>query len=56
MIASCSAYPFFNRFAVKIDGGREVEVIDGGYCANNPTLYAIADAVQELIKATLTYA
>jgi hypothetical protein len=22
-----------------------VELIDGGYCANNPTLYAIADAV-----------
>lgn len=51
VIASCSAYPFFNRFAVKIDGGREVEVIDGGYCANNPTLYAIADAVQELNKS-----
>jgi hypothetical protein len=25
--------------------GDHVELIDGGYCANNPTLYAIADAV-----------
>lgn len=24
--------------------GDDVELIDGGYCANNPTLYAIADA------------
>jgi hypothetical protein len=28
----------------------EVEVFDGGYCANNPTLYAIADAVKALGK------
>jgi uncharacterized protein len=48
--ASCSAYPFFNRFVVKTGEGQEVEVIDGGYCANNPTLYAIADAVQALKK------
>ena len=26
--------------------GDDVELIDGGYCANNPTLYAIADAVR----------
>lgn len=26
--------------------GEDIELIDGGYCANNPTLYAIADAVQ----------
>ena len=25
--------------------GDSVELIDGGYCANNPTLYAIADAI-----------
>lgn len=28
--------------------GGDIELIDGGYCANNPTLYAIADAVQAL--------
>ncbi|WP_175965806.1 patatin-like phospholipase family protein [Burkholderia sp. BCC0322] len=43
--ASCSAYPFFNRKVVKTFLGEEVELFDGGFCANNPTLYAIADAV-----------
>ena len=28
--------------------GEDIELVDGGYCANNPTLYAIADAVQAL--------
>lgn len=43
--ASCSAYPFFKRKAVTTAMGDCVELIDGGYCANNPTLYAIADAL-----------
>lgn len=43
--ASCSAYPFFTRRQLKI-GGDELLLLDGGYCANNPTLYAIADAVR----------
>lgn len=46
--ASCSAYPFFNRKMVKTSTGDLVELIDGGYCANNPTLYALADAVSAL--------
>jgi len=46
--ASCSAYPFFERTTVKTSMGEDIELIDGGYCANNPTLYAIADAVQAL--------
>lgn len=46
--ASCSAYPFFERKIVKTSAGEEVELIDGGYCANNPTLYAIADAVNAI--------
>jgi patatin-like phospholipase/acyl hydrolase len=46
--ASCSAYPFFERKIVKTDKGDVVELIDGGYCANNPTLYAIADATMGL--------
>lgn len=48
VIASCSAYPIFNRKVVTLSDGSEVELIDGGYCANNPTLYAIADAVKAL--------
>lgn len=46
--ASCSAYPFFERKTVKTDNGDLVELMDGGYCANNPTLYAIADATMAL--------
>lgn len=46
--ASCSAYPFFERTIVKTSKGESIELIDGGYCANNPTLYAIADAVHAL--------
>lgn len=49
--ASCSAYPFFERKVVTTAEGDNVELIDGGYCANNPTLYAIADAVSALKKA-----
>lgn len=46
--ASCSAYPFFDKQTVTTGRGEAVELIDGGYCANNPTLYAIADAVTGL--------
>jgi predicted acylesterase/phospholipase RssA len=46
--ASCSAYPFFDRKTVTTDRGDIIELIDGGYCANNPTLYAIADAFMAL--------
>ncbi|WP_414610614.1 patatin-like phospholipase family protein [Stenotrophomonas pavanii] len=46
--ASCSAYPFFLRTVVRTSQGEDIELIDGGYCANNPTLYAIADAVHAL--------
>ena len=49
--ASCSAYPFFDRKVVTTEEGDKIELIDGGYCANNPTLYAIADAVSALKKA-----
>jgi uncharacterized protein len=46
--ASCSAYPFFERKVVRTAMGEDIELVDGGYCANNPTLYAIADAVHAL--------
>jgi uncharacterized protein len=46
--ASCSAYPFFERKKVITSSKDTVELIDGGYCANNPTLYAIADATGAL--------
>lgn len=46
--ASCSAYPYFNRQVLTTALGDKVELVDGGYCANNPTLYGIADAVAAL--------
>ena len=48
VIASCSAFPFFERSIVRTSAGEDIELADGGYCANNPTLYAIADAVQAI--------
>ena len=51
MIASCSAYPFFNKTVVTTSDRKDIELIDGGYCANNPTLYAIADAVKALQRS-----
>ncbi|WP_447761865.1 patatin-like phospholipase family protein [Sphingopyxis panaciterrae] len=50
--ASCSAYPFFKRKVVTTSVGDVVELFDGGYCANNPTLYALADATTALGFAT----
>jgi len=46
--ASCSAYPFFERTTLTTSKGDHVELFDGGYCANNPTLYALADALLAL--------
>lgn len=46
--ASCSAYPYFDKKVVVTEKGERVELIDGGFCANNPTLYAIADATVAL--------
>lgn len=46
--ASCSAYPFFERPVVTTSDGDNIELIDGGYCANNPTLYALVDAICSL--------
>lgn len=48
--ASCSAYPYFQKCTIRTSAGNDIELIDGGYCANNPTLYAIADAVRALQK------
>lgn len=50
--ASCSAFPFFNRKMIAKSNGDVVEAIDGGYCANNPTLYALADALRPLNRAS----
>lgn len=42
--ASCSAYPFFDKKVIETSDKRSIVLVDGGYAANNPTLFAIADA------------
>jgi uncharacterized protein len=49
--ASCSAYPFFEKKLVTTNLNEQVLLIDGGYCANNPTLYALADALLALERS-----
>ena len=48
--ASCSAYPFFEKHKIITEKQEQIVLIDGGYCANNPALYAIADALMALKK------
>ncbi len=38
-------YPFFQRKVITGDKQKTLTA-DGGFCANNPTLYAIADATE----------
>ncbi len=49
VVASCSAAPLFDRHKIttgsKIDG---IKSFDGGFVANNPTLFAITDAIKAL--------
>jgi hypothetical protein len=49
--ASCSAYPFFKCKTITTSAGDLIPLVDGGFCANNPTLYAIADATHALGKS-----
>ena len=48
VVGSCSAYPMFNRKVIQTARGEIIDVRDGGFVANNPTLYAIADAIETL--------
>ncbi len=48
VVASCSAYPFFEKKDLTASDGREFEAIDGGFCANNPSLFAMTDATNSL--------
>ena len=46
VIGSCSAYPFFKKKFVTSSRSERIDVRDGGFVANNPTLYAIVDATE----------
>lgn len=45
---SSAAYPFFNKMKINTDNHGEVEVVDGGFIANNSTLYSLIDAYKAL--------
>ena len=47
IMASCAARPVFKSVPVSTTQG-EVEAIDGGFVANNPSLFALVDAVHTL--------
>lgn len=43
--ASCSATPFFKPCSLNLQNDGDVEARDGGFCANNPSLFALSDAL-----------
>lgn len=45
---SSAAYPFFNKMRIKTKNHGEIEVVDGGFIANNSTLYSMIDAYKSL--------
>jgi predicted patatin/cPLA2 family phospholipase len=45
---SCAAYPFFSKMKIKTENHGEIEVVDGGFIANNSTLYSMIDAYKSL--------
>ena len=48
VLASASAYPFFNPVTVMTENQGDQVLIDGGYVANNPALFALNDATNAL--------
>lgn len=48
--ASCSATPFFKPCELTLQNDGTVEARDGGFCANNPSVFAVSDALNALGK------
>ena len=46
--ASCSATPFFKPCQLDLKNDGMIEARDGGFCANNPSLFAVADALNPI--------
>ena len=47
VVASCAAYPFFRSHPVDTSHGKS-DLVDGGFVANDPALFALADALGPL--------
>ena len=48
VVASCAAFPLFRKKTVRTTNAGDRVVVDGGFCANNPTLFALTDALGPL--------
>ena len=48
VVASCAAFPMFTKKTVSTVYGGERTVVDGAFSANNPSLFALTDAVGPL--------
>ena len=48
IMASCAAHPFLKQKRIAMPHHGERTALDGGFTANNPTLFAIADALGPL--------
>ena len=46
--ASCSATPFFEPCVLDLKNDGRIEARDGGFCANNPSHFALSDALNPL--------
>lgn len=47
VLASCAAVPFFSQIELRSsDGSQNYLLIDGGFSANNPTLFSLIDAIK----------
>ncbi len=45
---SSAAYPFFEKIKINTDHHGKIDVVDGGFIANNSTLYSMIDAYKAL--------
>ena len=50
IVASCAAYPYFDRVVVETVNQGSPEQMDGGFVGNNPALFALADATKAFGK------
>ena len=48
VVASCAAFPLFRKKRVLAENSGERTIVDGGYSANNPSLFALTDALGSL--------
>jgi len=46
--ASCSATPFFEPCYLDLQNDGRIEARDGGFCANNPSIFALSDALNPI--------